>query len=234
MNKNIKLFETHAAYNTYINGQDKVLPNVSYCVDNNEVHYNPLFIENRLIITYDVEDESVPTLLYNYGTSGAHVTAVDKFVKVEIDDVVVSPQELDNAQGKYQLTVGEHTVKYTLTLSTTIQYAMFADQNGDIPITNIEIPSNIETIGISAFYMGTKLTSVVIPSNVTKIDTQAFFWCENLSSVTVEATTPPTTDRTSFQYTASNLVIYVPSESVDAYKAAEGWSDYASKIQAIP
>ena len=28
--------------------------------------------------------------------------------------------------------------------------------------------------------------------------------------------------------------IYVPSESVDAYKAASGWSDFASKIQAIP
>ena len=81
--------------------------------------------------------------------------------------------------------------------------------------------------------MCTKLTSVVIPSNVTKIDDQAFRYSENLSSVTVEATTPPTTYYTSFNLTASNLVIYVPSESVDAYKAAEGWSYYASKIQAI-
>ena len=232
MNKNIKLFETHAAYNTYINGQDAILPNVSYCVDNNEVHYNPLFIENRLVITYDVEDASVPTLLYNYGTSGAHVTAVDNFDKVEIDDVVVSPQDLDNAQGKYQLTVGEHTVKYTLTTPTIIKYAMFGDLGGNIPISNIEIPSNIETIGDSAFFMCTKLTSVVIPSNVTKIDAQAFAYCE-LSSVTVEATTPPTAYETSFRYIESNLVIYVPSESVDAYKAAEGWSYYASKIQAI-
>ena len=38
----LKLFETHNEYETYIGGQDVVLPNVSYCEDNNEVHYNPI------------------------------------------------------------------------------------------------------------------------------------------------------------------------------------------------
>ena len=39
--KYIKLFETHNEYETYINGQDAILPNVSYCEDQNDVHYNP-------------------------------------------------------------------------------------------------------------------------------------------------------------------------------------------------
>ena len=34
--------------------------------------------------------------------------------------------------------------------------------------------------------------------------------------------------------TAEKVDIYVPAASVDAYKAASGWSDYADKIQAIP
>ena len=42
MGKYLKLFETHAEYTSYISGSDKVLPNVSYCEDNNEVHYNPI------------------------------------------------------------------------------------------------------------------------------------------------------------------------------------------------
>ena len=37
----LKLFETHSEYETYIGGQDVLLPNVSYCEDNNCVHYNP-------------------------------------------------------------------------------------------------------------------------------------------------------------------------------------------------
>jgi len=32
----------------------------------------------------------------------------------------------------------------------------------------------------------------------------------------------------------NNCPIYVPSESVEAYKSASGWSNYASRIQPIP
>lgn len=37
--KYLKKFQTHSAYNTYING-NPVLPNVSFCKDQNDVHYN--------------------------------------------------------------------------------------------------------------------------------------------------------------------------------------------------
>jgi hypothetical protein len=37
-----------------------------------------------------------------------------------------------------------------------------------------------------------------------------------------------------FGTNASGRKIYVPSESVDAYKAAEKWSTYAADIEAIP
>ena len=41
MAKYLKLFETHTNYETYINGNDAVKPNVSYCEDVNGVYYNP-------------------------------------------------------------------------------------------------------------------------------------------------------------------------------------------------
>ena len=41
MGNYLKLFETHSEYETYIGGQDVILPNVSYCEDQNDVHYNP-------------------------------------------------------------------------------------------------------------------------------------------------------------------------------------------------
>ena len=55
-----------------------------------------------------------------------------------------------------------------------------------------------------------------------------------LTNVTVEAITPPSLGHSVFLDTSSSLVIYVPAESVEAYKTATNWSDYASKIQAIP
>ena len=41
MSQNLKLFDTHTQYDTYINGQNKILPNVSHCKDNGDIHYNP-------------------------------------------------------------------------------------------------------------------------------------------------------------------------------------------------
>ena len=38
----LKLFETHNEYQTYEQSGDMIKPNVSYCEDNNEVHYNPI------------------------------------------------------------------------------------------------------------------------------------------------------------------------------------------------
>lgn len=40
MGKYIKKFSTHTQYGTYINSQDKILPNVSLCEQEEELHYN--------------------------------------------------------------------------------------------------------------------------------------------------------------------------------------------------
>lgn len=38
--KYLKKFDTHNDYETYINSQDKIFPNISYCEIENEVHFN--------------------------------------------------------------------------------------------------------------------------------------------------------------------------------------------------
>lgn len=41
MGKYIKKFDTHSDYEDFIETEDFIKPNVSYCVDNVDVHYNP-------------------------------------------------------------------------------------------------------------------------------------------------------------------------------------------------
>ena len=106
----------------------------------------------------------------------------------------------------------------------------------DRSITEVtaEMLDGVTEIGNYAFYYCSALTSVIIPSSVTSIGQSTFYGCSSLASVTVEATTPPTLETNVFNGTSENLVIYVPAGSVDAYKAANRWSDYASRIQVIP
>lgn len=100
-------------------------------------------------------------------------------------------------------------------------------------LTSITIPGGITSIGTLAFAGCTGLTSIYIPSGVTSIGYGAFSRCRNLTSITVNAITPPSVSNYSFEDT-NDCPIYVPSASVEAYKAASGWSTYASRIQAIP
>ena len=98
-------------------------------------------------------------------------------------------------------------------------------------LSSITIPSGVTYIGEFAFSDNDSLTNVEIPSRVTEIGRQAFSHCTSLASITCLATTPPTLRSDAF-YNTNNCPIYVPSGSVSAYKSV--WSDYASRIQAIP
>ena len=98
-------------------------------------------------------------------------------------------------------------------------------------LTSITIPEGVTSIGNSAFWICSSLTSITIPSSVTSIGSNAFFGCNSLTSITINATTPPTLGSGAIPSNVTN--IYVPSESVEAYKAASRWSSYASKISAI-
>ena len=100
-------------------------------------------------------------------------------------------------------------------------------------LTSVTIPDSVTSIGNDVFFNCTGLTSVTIPSGVTYIGRECFYRCSRLQSVTVLATTPPSISTDVF-YNTNNCPIYVPSGSVDAYKTANRWSDYASRIQAIP
>lgn len=78
-----------------------------------------------------------------------------------------------------------------------------------------------------------ELTIVDIDSNITSIGERAFYGCAKLYTVYVRATTPPALGANAFDLNHNNRIICVPKNSLDAYKSAPNWSNYADSIKTI-
>ena len=113
---------------------------------------------------------------------------------------------------------------------TSIGYNAFQYCTG---LTSCTISNGVTSIGGSAFYNCRGLKNITIGNSITSIGGSAFNYCNGLESITINATTPPSINYDTL-YNTNNCAIYVPAESVDAYKAATNWSNLASRIQAIP
>ena len=93
--------------------------------------------------------------------------------------------------------------------------------------------SQLKVIGQGAFSQ-TSLTKVTIPASVTKMEAMAFGSCNSLTTVIMESATPCTLTYAPFRGCSSDLKIYVPVGTVEAYKSKSDWSDYKNQIFEMP
>ena len=171
MEEYIKLFQTHSQYETYKNSTDYITPNVSYCEQQDEVHYDPYIPPVVVLTKYNITDTSNATNIMGN-------TAASLFSEVEIDGV-----KQQNITTTYTFnTTGEHTIKYTFVSSDTIGDTAFRQC---AQMTEVTIPNNVTTIGVSAFSVCTNLTSINIPDNVISIGRLAFASCSKLRNVII-------------------------------------------------
>ena len=111
----------------------------------------------------------------------------------------------------------------------------FADANF---LGEINLPESVTTYGNWAFvHLDNNFTSFTIGSNVVNMGQEAFVGCKKLTTITCKATTPPSFVLPNLSPFDSNVyrdaTLFVPAESVEAYKEKEGWKQFVN-IKAIP
>lgn len=94
------------------------------------------------------------------------------------------------------------------------------------------IPNSVTAIGANAFRYS-KIAKIVIPASVKNIGQWAFQDCKSLTTVVCKSKSVIDVSGLLPFDPLPNATLYVPAESIEAYKAANEWSKF-SNIQPLP
>lgn len=95
----------------------------------------------------------------------------------------------------------------------------------------LSFPSSLKILGSEAFFNCSSLYgTLTIPNGIKYLESLTFSECSGITTVIMQDTTPPIAGSNIFRNCSALTAIRVPSEAVDTYKSAPGWSTYSSKI----
>ena len=157
---------------------------------------------------------------------GLKTIGVSAFQETAITSITF-PESLETINGsafKESMLEGELTVPEGVTVSST---STFSHTNITSAVWNTSSDMENHT------FSGCMSLQTVTVNNCGSIDYNAFGMDCTVSTLIINMTTPPAIARKS-EFTATGIEhIYVPAEAVETYKAAEGWSNYATIIDSV-
>ena len=130
-------------------------------------------------------------------------------------------------------SIGDHAFSgrsglTSITIPNSVTYIGDGAFEYCIGLTSISIPNGVTSIGMYAFSECTSLTSIIIPGSITVIVPGAFSDCTGLLSITCYVKDPLLVTLYGLfdGLDVENVTLYVLDESVEKYKAADGWKDF--------
>lgn len=100
-------------------------------------------------------------------------------------------------------------------------------------LTYVEVEEGVTSIPQGCFGFAVKLKTIIFPSTITEVGQDVLHGNGWLSTLICKAIVPPTVTGSGYIGYGPFNVMYVPDESVDAYKATPGWSNHVSQIKPL-
>lgn len=159
-------------------------------------------------------------------TQGTYDNALKALIEGDVTDLVISDGTTRIRSDLFHNNTTIETLQVPASVNVIDMFAFYGCTN----LTSVTFEDGVKEIGSEAFRNCTSLTSVTIPESVEFFG--GFTGCSSLTDITFLSETPPTIEQYTLDGT-NDCPIYVPDESVDAYKTANYWTRYASRIQPI-
>lgn len=189
-----------------------------------------------IAVTGYAYDFQVDGIYYCYDVYGnAVVTHGDK----KYTGKIKIPSEVKwNGKKKKVVEIGDYAFDCcyelkSVSIPSSVYYiGRFAFDNCYL-LEEINIPNGVEAIKVSAFASCCNLESIIIPSSVNSIGISAFSECKALKNVYCQAVNVPETHSSAFDNSPiEKMTLYVPGESMNAYKTTAPWSGFG-KFQTL-
>lgn len=169
MSNHLKLFENHAQYEQYISGDGVMLPNVSHCINESEMHYTPYVSYPSIVLEITVPNDNTLVWFYrnfDYATSGDDTNI--KYIEINgvrkaMTERLILSQTSYGAFYGIRMKAGNYTVKYILEDETFMSHAICGNpyqDGGGIFIDDIT-------------------NSITVPETVTSLNANALSWFGN-------------------------------------------------------
>lgn len=217
---------------TYIEGKDYDVTEINQnAFDNNEVIANvfiPACITNIGKNAFD-SCNNLESIIFEENSKIIELGNFAFYRCVKLKNVDFGKNNQLETIGQQAFSGCQLLEKVNLNGSNKLKKLDFMLFSGCSALQEFIIPSSVTEIRNNVFTGCESLTEITIPSSVTTVGSTVFQGCDSLTSVTFESINPPALNNSN-TFPNSLTYIYVPSESVDTYKTADGWSEFAEKI----
>lgn len=118
---------------------------------------------------------------------------------------------------------------YHLTLSNNLKIIPNSAFYNCSIMDDLIIPDSVEEISNNAFYGNDNMDIITLGSGIKTIGSSVFYGCTGLKTLNIKATFPPSLGNTN-SIPSNVTTINIPTGTLDAYKNATNWSNFANKF----